>query len=1148
MPNFTNEQQSVIDFGRGNLLVSAAAGSGKTAVLVERIVRLVKDGEDMASFLIVTFTKAAAEELKERLHASLEKAAEEDERCEEALKRLPLAGISTIHSFCLTVLARYFEKAGTEAKIRISSEGERTVLFNRAMDNTLNRLYEDPEMLEKLEEIGSSRQVRLNIESLYKFLMCRPDPERWLEDAENGYEKEIKDTENAPWFVRECSSGQYGFRQAIKEAEFALAFLRESECEDCRAMEGFIQRDIELMREGLNLIGEKVAFPTWKAPGKHNAEKSADLKALQDKRTAYKDDWNDSYKNKLTLTPWEQEKLEKMAQPLHTLCEATRAFMKEYARLKAENGTVDYSDLEQMTLKLTCDEGVCADLRRQYAHIFVDEYQDSSEIQETLLQRISRGDNVFHVGDVKQSIYGFRQSDPQLFLSEMERFGQKYGGELIALNRNFRSAKNVLYATNLVFSGCMNKELAGMEYDENARLNPGREETGEATRLVLIDKNEVSEAAAKPDEETEEEPQIGEICAAVQLAKQLHGTPVRDKSGTVRPAKWSDIVLLRRAVSSVLPKFREAFAKAGIPFYASRGGSFYETPEILLSLDMLWAVHNPLEDIHFIGALFGVGGFSAQEVAQMRLYGRGEFQEHEGKRMALCVEDFIKGNPEDPLAKRASEFMELLSSLRRLAQEGSLSELCAAMLERTGLYARFAALPKGRERVANLQSLPERAAEYDAAGLRLSDFLLRIQETGESRKEEDVPAFSDNDDAVRMMTVHQSKGLEFPIVIGCGLGVKFTFGNDKAASGYLTSRIWANAEDGLALQYYDAENAVFDATLKTRAVAEIKKRRDLQEEIRILYVMMTRAREQLILLGEVDNLQKRMERWAENAKKPGCFFDLIMPYVLPHPDAAALRGAYGVKMEEVRDASQWLISVGTEEEITEKAIGEEKQEEAQADAAYVQELKNQLSWVYPFPEPKDKQKQSVTELVHGRAERFFTVSRPKFMEEEEMLSGASRGTAIHRVMEILDLERLASCESMQEEIVAQINAAEADFRMSGAEAAAARDAVQEIEDFFTSFIGKKMLSGAKVYREQPFQMKIGGSLVQGVIDLIVEDEDGAIVVDYKTDRSGLDAESVRQRHGQQVSLYREAAERNGMKVKLVVVYLFSVGKIVEIVK
>lgn len=1136
MPEFTEEQKKVIAFGKGNLLVSAAAGSGKTAVLVERILRLVKDGEDMASFLIVTFTKAAAEELKERLHAALEKAAEDDERFSEALNRLPLAGISTIHSFCMTVLTRYFEKAGVEAKLRIASDAERTVLFERAMDNTLNRLYEDPEMLEALEKIGSSQQVRLNIQSLYKFLMCRPEPEKWLKKAEKDYDEELPDLTGAPWFVRECSAGQYGLKQAVKEAEYAYAFAQNSPFDDCRAMADFIRGDIELMRENLNLVGEKVVFPTWK----RSTKKSEDLVTLQKKRDGYKKSWDEAYGKAPVLSPFEQKKMEAMAQPLHTLCDATRAFMKEYTRLKTESGIADYSDLEQLTLKLTEDESVCADLRSRYAHIFVDEYQDSSEIQETLLQRISRGDNVFHVGDVKQSIYGFRQSDPKLFLSEMERFGRNDGGSLISLNRNFRSAKNVLASTNLVFSGCMTKELAGMDYDENARLHSGRGDPGSTTRLVLLDKNQPSETAGDSGDES------GEAYAAARLARELHGTPIKDKAGNEHPAKWSDIVILRRSVAGALPAFREAFAKAGIPFYASRGGSFYETPESMLALDVLWAVHNPLEDIHFLGALFGGGGFAAPEVAQMRVFGRGEFQEREGRRMALCVEDYAKGNPDTPLGRRAKTFLEKLEALRRMSEEASLSDLCAVMLEETGLYTRFAAMPKGKERVANLRSLPERAAEYDAAGLRLSDFLLRIEETGTGRKEEDVPAFSENDDAVRLMTVHQSKGLEFPIVIGCGLGASFQFGNDKGNSSYMVSHIWASPESGLALQYLDAEHSAVDGTLKTAAIAAQKRRENLQEEIRILYVLMTRARERLVLLGKVRSLEKSMEKWAENTKEPSCFLDLMMPYLLPHPDAAALRGAFGVKMEEVPDESKWEISVGTDAGTEETQAEEAVEEAASADEEYILELKKQLDFVYPFPEPSGSQKQSVTELVHGKTERFFTVKRPSFMENEEVLSGAGRGTAIHRCMEILDIDALSICSGLQAEIGRQIGAAEESARMTDAEAAAAREAITQIEGFFTSFIGKRMLSGAKVYREQPFQMRRAGSLVQGVIDLIVEDGDGAILVDYKTDRSGLDTESVRARHGQQVNLYREAAELAGLHIKQAVVYLFSTGSIVEI--
>ena len=1156
MPEFTPEQKRVIRHEKGNLLVSAAAGSGKTAVLVERILHLVQGGADIASFLIVTFTRAAADELRGRLMQRLEEAAEGSKEMRLQAERVELASISTIHAFCLQTLTRYFERAGMEPNLRICSEAERVILQQRAMDEVLDAAYLDEQTAARMERLGSPDQARTNISSLYRFAMNQPDPADWLEKSEKLYDAYAENPEGSPLVQGEAVRAKAPLRRLLARVQALLDGVKKSPNEDVRKMEGLIAGDLA----GLELYekGEvtAVTFERWKAPFKRGESGSDEYVKLQSARDEIKEQYKKIAENGWAVSDWERQKCLEMRDAVHLTAELARRFRAAFDALKADAGVIDYGDMEQKMLELTKDSQICGELRAKYAYIFVDEYQDSSAVQETILQRIARGDNTFHVGDIKQSIYGFRQSDPALFLSEMERYKAGQGGSLITLNRNFRSLENVLYCTNRVFESCMKKESAGMDYDADAMLYPGRQDEGMGggapTIVQLVDRK------AEPDPETglEYESAMGEATAAAHLVRELLGTPVSDGKGGTRPARYADIVVLRRSVAGVLPQYLEAFGKLGIPVYSSKGGSFYQTQEILQALDMLWAVHNPLEDVHLLGALHGAGGFSAQEIARIRLCGREKGAQDgsgEGRRLWTCLIDY-KNNPDDEaLGARAAEFVDLVVRLRRISRQESVATLCGVMLEETGMMEACAAMPRGQIRLANLRSLPVRAAEYDASGLRLGDFLRRIKDTGERNREEDVPVFSEKDDVVRIMTVHQSKGLQFPIVIGTGLGSRFKLGNAKSEDGVLTSRLWCDKDEGFALEYYDPEKAAVDSTVLTRAIAARRKRDGLAEEMRILYVLMTRAQDRLALVGEVSDLKgKELKIWQRDGDEPARMLDWIMPALRDHPDGQRFiwgdQEAFS-ELAERPDASRWDVRAAlTAEEETEEEAPEP--ESAPEEAAPDETLMAQLRYRYPHPESAVQRKQSVTDLAHGAEQSFFIKESPAFLTKDKKLRGAQRGSAIHRFMQIADFAAFAAAQDRRAELEKQANAAAQTLRMTREQADAVIDGADEALRFLDSETGRAILSGCRVLREKPFEIRMDEDgqmrLVQGVIDLMVMTESGAVLVDYKTDHTGLSEEEVRARHGLQVNLYRQAAERAGIAVERCEVYLFFTGKSVEI--
>ncbi len=1015
------------------------------------------------------------------------------------------------------------------------------------MDTALDDLYDSDDMLAQLEKMGSPEQVRLNTESLYKFLMCQPDPEAWLSQAVESYAAEGADPSQAPWFCKAKELLAHRLQFALSLAEDARAFARASREWDCNAMEGLIASDAQSISLYMEEKASDISFDRWSSPKKRGEVCSDDYYKLQELRNGYKEVIQSTLKRDVTQEPWEMEKYRRMEPPLRALCAAVRAFMKEYQAAKHDAGVMDYNDLEQMALKLTLDEGICEDLRRKYRYIFVDEYQDSSAVQETILNRISRGNNVFHVGDVKQSIYGFRQSDPDLFLREQEKYKKNDGGQLIALNRNFRSLPNVLHCVNRVFSRCMNTFTCDMEYDALARLYPGRtsDVPDPATIVQIIEK----ESADHPDEDGEYV--HSEVEAVARLVKSFLGTPIHDKDGSTRPARYGDIVILRRAVQSALPQYMEHFQSQGIPVFAGRGGNFYETVEIRQALDYLWAVHNPLEDVHLLGALRGVGEMDAQQLAQIRIFGRGEEGQGEKKRMYTCLISYANAGADASLRDKCARFLDRLRRMRDLARESTLQLLCETVLEDTGLLVKFASLPKGRVRAANLRSLPVRAAEYDASGLRLGDFLRRIESTAARNREEDVPAFSENDDAVRIMTVHQSKGLEFPIVIGAGLGASFRVGNDKDAEGYAVSRVWCDKDCGIALEYYDDEQSASDDTLKTRALAMMKEHASIAEEMRILYVLMTRARERLALVGEVKSLSARLDSWLSGRVEAHNMLDWIAPAVLSHEDSKnAVRFINEEWDRYETDDSHWDLRLSMEKAEIAQVQPEEAAKALPAKPQRDEKLIAQLTYQYPHPEPTVQQKASVSELAHGAEESFFERKTPAFLSKDKKLKGAARGSALHRFMQILDYEPLRNAQDAQAQLLQQVKNAHHRAMLTAEEAEAVAGSLNEITRFLDSSIGKSILSGAKALREKPFELRMDEQgqmrLVQGVIDLMVLEDDGCILVDYKTDHVGLDAESVRQKHGAQVSLYRKAAELAGLTVKKCVVYLFYTGAEVEV--
>ena len=1057
-------------------ILNASAGSGKTYQLAYKYVRDVIDQPGLyRHILAVTFTNKATEEMKSRIL--------------KEIHRLASGGASPyLGNLCreLSLDERSVRKRAAEVRSKILHDYSRfTVLtidtfFQRILRAFIKELGID---LNYNVEIETASVLSKGADTLIEQITVDRDLQRWLTE----FVQERID-EGRKWDIRDgiLSLGGELFKEKNKDAlsvprsREELGRIVSRAAAQAEATKKQLQQTAARAVAIISRAGLTAADFSGKSRSFANyffTVAAGELKpygATVAKMAAAPEGWGAKGSPAQALAPELQPLLREMCdiydanRKSWNTCDLLKENYRSFALLSDLYKRVQQLCDEQNMMLLSETKYVLSEfighndapfiyekVGNRFERFMIDEFQDTSlkewENFLPLLQNAmaqSEETSVLIVGDIKQSIYGFRQSDPALFLSETERYKAGQGGSLITLNRNFRSLENVLYCTNRVFESCMKKETAGMDYDADAMLYPGRSGEGMGggapTILQLVDRK------AEPDPETglEYENAKGEAVAAARLVRRLLGTPVSDGKGGTRPARYADIVVLRRSVAGVLPQYLEAFGKLGIPVYSSKGGSFYRTQEILQALDMLWAVHNPLEDVHLLGALHGAGGFSAQEIARIRLCGREKGAQDgsgEGRRLWTCLIDYKNDPDDEALGARVSEFVDLVVRLRRISRQESVATLCGVMLEETGMMEACAAMPRGQIRLANLRSLPVRAAEYDASGLRLGDFLRRIKDTGERNREEDVPVFSDKDDVVRIMTVHQSKGLQFPIVIGTGLGTRFKLGNAKSEDGVLTSRLWCDKDGGFALEYYDPEKAAVDNTLLTRAIAAQRRRDSIAEEMRILYVLMTRAQDRLALVGEISDLKgKELKIWQHDGDEPARMLDWIMPALRDHPDGKKL--IWGdlwdfLELQERPDASRWEISASMDaQDAQQEGAHEQEQPDAQREEVLPDEkLMAQLRYRYPYPESAVQRKQSVTDLAHGAEQSFFIKESPAFLTKDKKLRGAQRGSAIHRFMQIADFSAFAAAQDRRAELEKQANAAAQSLRMTREQADAVMD-------------------------------------------------------------------------------------------------------------
>lgn len=1146
--SWTTEQQQVIDLRNRNILVSAAAGSGKTAVLVERIVKIITDKNhpvDIDHLLIVTFTNAAAAEMRERIGNAIEKALDEQPGNEHLLRQLTLihnAQITTIDSFCLYVVRNHFHEIDLEPNFRIGDEGELKLLREDVLGRVLEQNYEEPSeaFSDFVEGYASGRtDAALNemILQLYEFSRSYPWPEKWLDSFVGIYRIENREElDRAEWLAPLTQNIRFVLKDCEQLLKQALAVTQQDDGPDM--YEKAVRSDLEKY-ESLSKLTSFCELSVALSDIKYDRLASSrgfegdpdKLELVKSLREQAKDVVKKLCKQYFFCSPEMMiEQLERTEPMLEEIVRLTKQFADEFAAAKRRKNLVDFHDVEHFALQILVDEETekakktAEEFRDTFEEIMIDEYQDSNEVQETLLCSISREErgenNIFMVGDVKQSIYRFRLARPELFMKKYDSYSlEESTTQRIDLHKNFRSREEVLTCTNDIFYKIMARSLGNVEYDAEAALYPGASYPVSADfipEILLADSNdELLEDTELSDKKTLEAKIVAE-----EIRHLMKTQPVTDKAtGELRAARYSDIVILLRSLSGWADSLVEVLNGNGIPAHTVSSTGYFSTVEVQTVLSMLRLLDNPRQDIPMAAVLRSpMAGLTDEELAVLRLedgsvpfheavleLAEGLYEEDGQKEISNLEEDQKQGRnadgkKEDDIETTAHrkllKFYKKYRQLRQLVPDTPIYELIEIILRETGYGHYVAAMPAGNRRTANLNMLLEKAAAYEKTSYKgLFHFVRYIDELQKYDVDfGEADMVGENEDVVRIMSIHKSKGLEFPIVIVSGMGKNFNKQDTR-------SKMVLHPELGIGLDYMDGKKRIKSPTIAKKAIAKQIDLENLGEELRVLYVALTRAKEKLILTGTLKDAPEKLEFFRQQANlskaadrplsyltREGAsgYLDWILPAVLSYGDK------YPVRIVEAAE----LVLDEVENQLEQNEDLTERIEEIEAaDTQLVGQLKQRFLQRYPYQvDVLRKNKYSVSELKHrAMRERFeaeqeetipafleepVTPTIPLFIQRQEKITpdqnvsgqgvqvnrGALRGTAVHRVMECYDF---TSEKSVQE----QMDAMEKEEKIT----ADMRTLVKEriVADFVSSETGKRMALAQRMgalYREKPFVM------------------------------------------------------------------------------
>ena len=1345
-PKWTQEQQNVIDSRGGNLLVAAAAGSGKTAVLVERIIQMILNSDlkiDIDKLLVVTFTNAAASEMRERIGDAISKKLDEnpeDEHLQDQLVLLNKASITTIHSFCLEVIKSNFHKINLDPNFRIGDETECSLMKLEAIDETFDILYEqnDEEFCYLVdcyaEKRGDSNLQNL-ILSIYSFVMASPYPKVWLKEsaedfnitddfdfATSKWAKAILETvkiqmEGIEKSLCKAIEDVYGIDELVTftdklkiEYEKIKEILYACDTSWSDAYRQISSMTFENYAKGVKRIPKDA--PSYIKEEKDKAKKIRDnaKKSIEKIKTSVFNKNYDDLKDEI-----------KFLYPIvKSLSDVVLMFEQIYSQKKRDKGIIDFNDIEHFALQILTEtdengdfvfdeEGknipsdIALEYREKFYEIFIDEYQDSNQVQEVILSTIAKQKepNRFMVGDVKQSIYRFRQAKPEIFLQKYATYDTDLSSKYkkIMLYKNFRSRKEVVDSVNYIFEHIMSKNLGEIDYNEEEKLNLGAnfEEVedekiilGGATEIHLMEKKvpEVED----PDEEEEE----GEDLDASQIEARMVGKIIRDimrpnengeimqvfdkKLETYRNVEYKDIVILLRATSAWAPVFAEELINMDIPTYADMGQGYFETMEIQVIMSFLKVIDNPMQDIPLIAILRSpIYGFTPEDFIDIRITDKkvsfyeamrmfvgekidlsnaeeqdiaeDEISDDTGNEIIdvninkensyvdadmddyyqninyedfeyeneefiyndeVIYESYINENVEDDLIYeinsniegdeesqkselelKVRRFLDDLKELQEKSMYMSTDEFLWYIYTNSGYYAYCGALPGGSQRQANLRILFERAKQFEETSFKgIFNFINFISKLKKSNSDMgSAKTLGENANVVRIMSIHKSKGLEFPIVICSGMGRNFNTMDFRKDVLY-------HHELGYGPQIVDFERRISYPSIAKEALKCKINIENISEEMRILYVALTRAKEKLIITSSIKDIEQNMHKWSSNISTEKMvskynilngknYMDWMMPAIIKHKDLEDIRETYNLSTSiSMEDESKWSVKTWSRDDIDFEKHEKEGIREvlntmdlSQHDTEYYEQIEKKLNFEYPYLGVVKKAASiSVTEIKKRQEEyeeqedslglykHKTTLKKPKFLSESqksEKITGARRGTIVHLIMEVLDFEKV----NTESEIKAQIQ--DLVKRRIITEKESQVLSPRKIMRFFKSPIAKRMLSSKFVKREQKIYTQIKMNdiylndeifknnretyenesvMLRGVIDLYFEEDDGLVILDYKTDFvDENNKKEIIHKYKKQIEIYADVLSKlTGKKVKEKYLYLFGIDEQVKV--
>ncbi|MEG1256150.1 helicase-exonuclease AddAB subunit AddA [Clostridium sp.] len=1308
---WTEDQQKAIDIRYKNILVSAAAGSGKTAVLVERIIKIITDSDNPVSIdklLIVTFTNAAAAEMRERIGEAINRRIQEEPNSRNLQTQLILlnkASISTLHSFCLNLIKNNFHQIDIEPSFRVGDTTEINLLKMEALEELMEEKYvegraEFIELVESYCDNKSDKALAEIVLKLYNFSMSMPSPEVWLREKADVFNVgEDFSFDKLPFKDPLLRELREEILIALEMNNQGLDFILENEIlskytPTFESDGEILERTLEIIENGLKDGREYIdgiSFGRIPTLTKLSEEEKLIQKEAKDLRDQCKEIYVSVKSKILNATSEATIKITKDLYPLmRELSTLVIEFKEAFDKKKRERGIIDFNDQEHFALEILKDKetggpsNVAIEMKEKFQEILVDEYQDSNNVQEEIINLICRKEkdkrNVFMVGDLKQSIYRFRMAKPELFKEKKGSYtkdGDDYNA-LITLHKNFRSREEVINGINYIFKAVMSEDIGELSYDEGEELKVGasyKEFNGEGNvggavefNLINLDENEDEissedgsnelvlksndEDSGEDNEDSEEQLEKEELDAmqieARFVAKRIrelmeiqgeNSLKVYDKNlDEYRSVTYKDIIILLRSSNKLSPIFIEEFKRVGIPLFSEGGGGYFETLEVKTIISTLEIIDNPIQDIPLIAVLRSpIGGFTTEELADIRISNKKLsfyhamleiLNSHSTKDDILntedkeCISSDVSeecshentkdiSDSDSNLKIKVKNFLDKINNWRIESKYTPINQLIWEIITDTGYYGYVGALPGGEQRQANLKILFKRAKDFEKTSYRglynFINFINNIKTSSEDMGSAKI--IGENEDVVRIMSIHKSKGLEFPVVFLCGLGKRFNEGD-------LKGKILFHHELGYGPTYIDLDNRVSYNTTQREFISKKIQSENKSEEMRLLYVALTRSKEKLILVGTTKGIEKKIEKWSgasldENkvikssyVKNQKTYLDWIGAALINHKQVEQLRHYKDqiVKENLIDDKSEFKVKIYPREDFeeiedinAEETLIIEKMEallcsdENSLENKYKNLIEDRLDFKYEYEEAtkmptvitvteikeahqnksliKEKLElesdstEKIIELAEGQRKFKSLVQTPLFLQEKKGLTPSEVGTAYHNIMQRLNLSEDITKENISSQIDSMVNSELITYE------AAKSVKVDKILKFFESNIGTKVIEAFRrstLKRELPFRVEIDSSviyphidgskyseekmLLRGVIDCYFEDGEEGVILDYKTDyaKEG-NIEEIKERYKVQLDYYSKAVQDAFKKTKVRKhLYLFSLDREVEI--